>query len=296
MGKSGIRILKTEGNDMERKKAATFLGRLGGLDASIIEEAREENLHWFKKRRRVKFATAAAFVVLCLTVGGGIAATAALGVKIFDIKSGKDDSSYALGYVIRYRPQEVFGGQADEVREAIQKQYKEYSPFSSRTPNFWNRTFDNWESALSFLGIDFMEAPVNRLTPSLVDLAVIGTKEGEFQLVILTGRYYTAQYNISVAAEIYVGDSGEEVEEGHSVTTVSEAEFYSEPYVTRNGIPCTLVDTVVFEGDASEVAEGYLVKDGIFYSVSYAPRQQNDEAGENRMEIVKGLLEEIAAK
>ncbi|MDE6873133.1 MAG: hypothetical protein K2P87_01545 [Lachnospiraceae bacterium] len=278
-------------------QAAVFLKKLGGIDASIVEEAAQEGeIIKFRKHRRVKFAAAAALIVICLTAGGGIVAASMLGIKIFDMRSSADDSSYAVGFAPRCRPQNAFGGHIEEVKATIRKQCEEYKPWMSKIPTHWNSKFEDWESAFAFLEIDFMEVPVTSIMPSWVDLIVEGSKEGPLESVMLNATYMMDKYNISIWANIYVDDSEEQIEAQMYSATGGEANYRSEPYITANKIPCTLVDTLVLETDGCTHAEGYIVKDGILYRVSAVPQQRKGEMGENRMDIVKELLEEIASR
>lgn len=278
-------------------RGAVFLEKLNNLDAAIIEEAaQEEEIIMIQKHRRMKFAAAAALLAICLMAGGGIVAASVFGIEIFDVKTGRNDSSYEVGFMPRCKPQDAFGGHIEEVKEAIRKQCEEYKLWMSHMPNHWSREFKDWESALAFLEIDFMEAPVTSILPTQVSLSVMGSGEGVLWTVRFHGMYNKDKYNIFIGADIYVDDSEEEIEAQMFSATGGEASYQSEIYITENGIPCTLVDTLVLETDGCTHAEGYIVKDGILYNVSAIPRQREGETGENRMEIVKGLLEEIAAK
>lgn len=297
--KVNARNRKTGTPDEEKSdtRGIVFLKKLNNLDASLVAEAaQEENILRFPKRRRLKFAAAAALLAVCLTVGGGIVAASVFGIRIFDVKSDKDTSSYGVGSVVRYRPQDAFRGHIDEVKDVIQKQCEEYKPWYSSIPNLWHKEFDDWESALAYLEIDFMEAPVTSRQPTSVGLSVMGTKEGPLQSVRFVGSYLSERYNIYVSADIYVDDSKAEVTAQTFSATGGEAQYSNETYLTANGFPCMLVDTVVSERDGSTHAEGYIVKDGIMYGVCAVPQQRNGEPGEDRMEIVKELLEEIAGK
>lgn len=283
--------------NIELPQAVTLLKKLGGMDASVVEEAAKEGeIIKLRKLRRVKFAAAAALLAVCLTAGGGIVAASMLGIEIFDMRSGADDSSYAVGFAPRCKPQDAFGGHVEEVKATIRKQCEEYKLWMSNIPTHWSSKFEDWESALAFLEIDFMEAPVTSILPTWVDLMVDGSEEGPFQRVALNGTYMMEKYNISIWVNIYVDDSEEEIEAQMFSATGGEASYHSEPYITANGIPCTLVDTLVTETDGCTHAEGYIVKDGILYQVAAIPQQRNGEMGEDRMDIVKELLEEIAAR
>ncbi len=287
---------KQDGKKWETDGIA-FLKKLNNLDASLVAEAQQgDSILHFRKRRRLKFVAAAALLMICLTAGGGIVAASVLGIQIFDIQSDEGTSSYDVGFVTRYRRQDAFRGHIDEVKDTIRKQCEEYKLWYSSIPNIWYREFDDWESALAYLEIDFLEVPITSRPPTSVELSVIGTEEGPLQGVQFYGSYLSERYNVYVSVNIYVDDSEQEIPAQTFAVTKGEASYTSETYTTAGGIPCMLVDAEGSEEYGSTAATGYMVKDGMMYQVSALPQLRNGEPGENRMEIVKELLEEIAGK
>lgn len=274
---------------------ADFLNAINGLDASIIEEAgQEETVRRVRRRRRTKTALAAALLCVCLTAGGGAAAASVLGIELFNFSSGESSSSYDAAFQIEPKPLSAFKGPIVEtLREIVPEQFAEYELWNSRMPGVWSRNFWDWESAVEFLGVDFLRAPVTSLEPDGVELYAHAAEDGTLVSASLTGNYRTDDYNIFAAVYIYTEACGEGTTAQVFSATDGGAEYAPEEYVTSGGIYCRIVHTSETENNGA-MSEGYFVKDGLMYRITLIERSQDER--ERRAELLKQLLEEAAGR
>ena len=237
--------------------------------------------------RRAWFKGLAAAACLCLAAAT-VAAAARSGFHIqllqaFTGRSGPGsdfrESGYDLGVEIEKISIEELAGEIQQVSEYIQAQYEEYEPWSSQYPGHWQKTFSSVGEARNFIGCTHLKELAWDLEEEKTTLSVYGNSLGQIQSLELETDYTAGDIRIQAFSRLFTQYYGDEVTV--SGRTTEDVEYLQSVYTTAAQKQCyVLTQAESLESEYFSM-EGYLVEDGILYSVNLAYLEPDAEQAQS---------------
>lgn len=253
-----------------------FCDALGDIRDDYVEAARQPAA---RRPAWLKWGLVAACV--CLLVGATtVYAASGHGAWIVEMFTGRDESGYDLGLMIERVSTDEFSAELRAVGREIVQQYKDSKPYDSGLPGSWNKTFDTAAEARDFVGY----APLVGLGWALAEtgtmLSVEGLPDGRLRWVHLETGYQVGDIRLQAFSQIYTehysGDlsTGIRAAEGITYTQSEQVNAAGLSYLV-------VVSTPMASGYAG--LDGYLVRDGVLYSLHIAYLEKDAAEAERLM-------------
>lgn len=276
-----------------------ILESLNCLDEDIIESTAEDVFVKKKGRRTIRrnvrrWSVAAAVLLVCIA-GGTMMEAYGLTAKIEKFFSDDEEK----GYELKVYPMEAFTGEVREVEGIIKKQIEEYNVYSSQAPESWFRYFDSSKEAMDYLGFEPLKRPDWDLEEKSVVLYVDGNKDGKFVSVSMEIDYEEDGIQMQYFSTVYTEYSKEEglrttnveyeslawllnakIEDitantGEEIVTATSKSFYATESMKQG-----LVIKFDKLQSGRNCMEGYLVEEGIIYSMHISYQIGEEERAE----------------
>lgn len=273
-----------------------LLEGLSYIDEQVVEAAGAERA---RKRPWGKWLLTAACVCVLL-VGSALAAERLLGVRIGDMVTGKEESSYQLLTDLEPYPAENFSSPAlTEALETIRRQYRDYQPWDSRSPGWYQTFLESWEDCEDFLGVTVFNPleDMDWLTPlSSSALPLTGVtrhcelnlnadEEGSLSYVAVQACYQAEMSRISLTVDFATENSP--YEPGLWFAYDGETDFETDTFHLSDGQEAVLLTARPADARFSGV-DAYFTRDGAIYRLRVWFQEAGREAA--AMETLKILL------
>lgn len=298
---------------MHKEKVLEYMGE---IEEQYIEEAGavKENGKLRHKKKKRFLASAACIALAALLCGGAVMAKTCV-VAIRNMFSTKEESGYDLELEIKKLPDTVFSGKVEEVHDILVKQFEEYEPIMSWYPGAYSVDFSTVEEAASYLGIDFLDHPLED-KPESVTVDILGLESGAFTSILVKADYKIEGTLVQVWSQIYTdaasgeeGTAGLSVEDG-SLFDTGERSFldkreegdriiYSQraaeylEYQMENGNTGSGQEAMLLCSSSNEnqyvSQEGIFVKKDVLYMINVAVKEGEKEKGRK---ILESILEQ----
>ncbi len=254
---------------MKRKGAERLYQGITNVREDFIEDAQNEMMHHktVRHRRKMRWIPAAACLVLLFGIVTAFA-TSAWGAKLLRKFTSPTESGYDLAAEIERKKMSCFSDALQDLSGSIAAQFENLKASDSRYPGQVQQDFASLDAALRFIGLKELRFSDVGLTEDGAVLLVTGDSSGKIENLILEACYHTQDIRVQAYATIYTENGeGKPVEIGAAAAEkIAFAESY---YTTAGGIECLILSAEAMESGYQNT-DGYLVKDGILYSVHIA--------------------------
>lgn len=249
------------------------LKALNDVRDDFIQEAQEAlmtNKTIRKRSRRLSIAACLTFMLLSITVF----ASSDWGITLIDkYTSHKEpesdyiESGYKLSANIEKKSLDNFSGNIQQVPKLLIEQFEHNNPHNSWAPGHWQTSFTSSDEAIDFIGLKELTRLNWSLEENQVILNVHGNASGNILSLILETDYALDNIRIQAFSSIYTEENDGPIET--STVTTENVKFEETYYESPNQIPCTIITSSAQESGYYGL-DGYLVHDGILYSLSIA--------------------------
>ena len=265
---------------MSGRPAEQLYHGLTNVREDFIEEAQQEMLKstTVKRKRKRGFLPVAACLVLILgTIS--VFAAAELGVRLFQKHSSSEESGYDIAVEIERKPMSHMSEDVREISNQIVEQFRTYEPYCNQYAGSWDQEFPSPAEAVEFIGLRELEMPDLGLEEDRTTVSVLGNPDGKIQQVSLCAEYHKGKIRVQSVAEVYTEHSA--VPSIHTgISAMEEIEFTQRYYTTSHDISClVMAGTPMKTGRVFQT--GYLVKDGILYSLHISCEEENRQQVES---------------
>lgn len=254
------------------------LKAMGQIDEELVEEASTVHAKKkTKKKTKKKSLGWVAFITLAFIciLGGTTIASSDLGKIIFSIFSKEDESGYQVEVEMKNFSMDDFKGDVIEVEDLIRKQIAEYEPYMSWFPTHWQGKYESSQQVVEYLGLEALKNPEWYMEEKEVTLDIYGNRSGKFEQIRMEIWYVEDGVSIQSYADILTKYAdGDKIEMNHIMD--SNIEHKCSSYMNLNGKECTIV-TSAKNANAYWGKDGYVVVDGILYSIHISYRTGQEE-------------------
>ena len=253
-----------------------LLDKMELIDPAYVEAAEAVPSSKPRKIKRIGWAAAAACLCVLLGTASVLAATG-LGTKLIKFFSSREESGYELSAEVVKYPADEFKGEIREVPELIRQQFDSYEPFMSWFPGDWERIFETRDQACDYVGFDRIKRPQWNAREEQTILRVQGTEEGDITSVCVETWYTDGDIRMQFFTDVFTENAEEEI----TVSTVmAEKVGFAETFrTTSSGKTLHVIEQTAMEsGFLSK--DGYLVEDGIIYSLHVIYKEKDAEQAE----------------
>lgn len=269
------------------KKEEKLYRSFTNIDDEWIDEMMQTpaNAVYVKKKRMKLYVSLAACIVLILSTVTVFAKTS-LGTQIIDMFTSRKqgtgsytESGYDLLVDVEKIPVSKLGD-VQQVSKEILKQIADYQPWESWYPYSWYEEYETVEEAISFIGLKTIQKIDWNLKEQHTSLTVLGDKNGELKQISMETNYKEGDIRLQAFTQIYTDNYSDKITYG---TRTTEDVTYEESYhKTKSNLQCHIITSTALESGYL-CMDGYIVKDGILYSLHVAYRQQDTKQAESLM-------------
>ena len=256
--------------------AKLFSDAMSEIDGKYVDETLSYNgkAGSYRRFRRIPMAAAAAVLAL-LVLGCAVVAAGGFGTQLKRFFRSEEESGYDLSVAVEKAPADALTGEIREVGDIILQQFRDYNAFDSWYPGLWQAVFTSRDSACDYIGYDRLK----RIDPGFAEqetiLDVLGDEQGRIVSVNLETRYSVGEMNVQFFSQIYTEYYEEEIE--IDTRTTENLEFEESFYSTANHKQCRILCSSAMDSGYLGM-DGYLVDDGVLYSLHIAYR--NDDSAQ----------------
>lgn len=188
-------------------------------------------------------------------------------------------SGYDLAADVEKFPVSALTGDIREAGEEIARQFENYDPTSSWYPGTLLRThFPSAAEARAYIGLDALRGLDWDLEETRTALDVTGDPQGHLQRVQLETDYEVEGVRLQAFATVFTEDSDDTVVIG--TRTTEDVAFSESLRTSANGKPYQVItDTGLASGYYG--LDGYLVEDGVLYSLHLAYLKEDEALAES---------------
>ena len=271
-----------------RKKRETekLYHSLTNINDEFIEEIMEVSDHkGVAKRRKMRYLIPFAACFALVFSAFSVLAETSLGTQVIDMfTSRKQSADYSeSGYDLLVNVKNFSVSELGEVRQVskiILEQIKKYKPWYSWNPQVWYKEYATSEEAISFIGLKTLQTPDWKLEEEETKLSVHGDAKGTLHFLQLETDYQSDDIRLQAFANIYLKGYEEEITYG--VRTTEDISYTEDYYTTAHEQQCHILTSTVLESGCL-CKEGYIVKDGVLYSLNIAYQEKDTKQAEKLM-------------
>ena len=269
----------------EKEKLYQSLTNISDEFIEEVMEASSANRDVAKKRKMRYLIPFAACFVLVFSAFSVLAETS-LGTQVIDMftlrnQSGGDyrESGYDLLVNVKKFPVSELG-EVKQVSKIILKQIKEYEPWYNLDSHSWYKKYETSEEAIAFIGLESLQMPDWNLKEEETALSVHGDEKGKLDFLQMETDYQSEDIRLQAFANIYLKGYEEEITYG--VRTTEEVSYREDYYTTVQEQQCHILTSTALESGYL-CKEGYIVKDGVLYSLNIAYQEKDTRQAEKLM-------------
>ncbi|MBQ8558944.1 MAG: hypothetical protein IJ439_03045 [Tyzzerella sp.] len=273
---------------MSQKQNIKLYNSLTNVSDEYIEEAVNAVLDKaIVKRKKIRYLVPLAACLILVFSAFTVLAKTSWGTRIIDMFTSRtesgpcySESGYDLSVDIKKVPISQLQGDVRQVSEIIAEQFDNYEPWDSWYPGSWYKEFPSSAEAIAFVGLKSLESLDWNLKELNTSLSVTGNAEGELQSLDIETDYKVEDIRLQAYSRIYTENYTDEIIFG--IRTTEDISFTEAYYTTDNGLQCHIVTSTALEsGYLSK--EGYVVKNGVLYSLHIAYLEKDAKQAEELM-------------
>lgn len=246
-----------------------FLEKIVLVEPEYMEEA--DRTPAKKNRIWKKLVVAACFCLLFCTITAGAAKV--FGTRLIrsftaSPESGDEEESfYELSLLADRKPITAFSEEIRSLKEIFIKQFREYNPISSLYPGSYGQFFSTSAEACSYIGLPGLKSPEwEGMEDDGCFLSALGNEQGQLLRLTLENDYEINNIRLQAFTHIYTEycDPEDIILSTHTTESIQfTEEFKTNKQGKEYQIICSSAMKSGFLG-----LEGYLVDNGILYSVN----------------------------
>ena len=258
--------------------AKAFSDAMSVIDGKYIDEAISYNKNAGRLRRFYRIPMAAAAAVLALLLlGCAVLAAGGFGTRLKSFFHSDEESGYDLSVAVEKTPADALTGEVREAGDIILQQFRDYSVFESWYPGLWQTVFSTRDTACDYIGYDRLKRIDLGYDEQETVLDVLGNEQGQILSLSLETRYSAGEMNVQFFSQIYTENYDEEIV--ISDRTTESLEFEESFYSTAGHKQCRVIRSSAMESGYL-CMDGYIVDDGIVYTLHIAYRDDASEQAE----------------
>lgn len=237
-----------------------------------------------RRRPRLRRAVLAAACVCLLASAAAVAAGGGTWLLDSFTARGTADSDftqsgYDLAADVERFPVSALTGEIQEAGEEIARQFANQDPLSSWSAStLWKSYFPSAADALDYIGLDALRGLKWDLEETRTSLWITGNSQGQLLSVRLETDYEVEDVRLQAFADIFTEHDENDVIIG--ARTTEDVEYSESSYSSAGGKRCQVItDTGLASGYYGMT--GYLVEDGVLYSLHLAYLKEDEDLAES---------------
>lgn len=230
-----------------------------------------------------KLGIAACFCLLFGTITA--AATGAFGTRLIRSftaspkSSDEEESGYELALLVDRKPINSFSEEIQSLKKTFIKQFKESVPWSSFYPGSYYQSFSTSAEACNYIGLPGLKSVEwEGMDDDCCSLSALGNEKGQLLQLSLENDYKVNNIRLQAFTHIYTEYCKPEDLTFGSYTTES-IQFTEEFKTNKQGKQYQIIRSSAMESGFLGL-EGYLVDNGILYSLNIAYLEEDAEQAE----------------
>ena len=255
-----------------------LLDKMDLIDPAYVEAA--EAAPKVRKFSRIRWGVVAACI--CILMGTTtVLAVTGLGTKIIEFFKNKEESGYELSADIVKFPASDLKGEIREVPALIQEQFKNYQPFMSQAPGYWEKDFETRSAACEYVGFEKLKCLQPNAEEEQTMLHVQGTENGNITAASVETWYTAGDVRMQLFSDIFTEDLEDEIT--ILTATTEDVDFTESFYTTKSGKTLHVIDQTAMESGYKGL-DGYLVEDGVLYHLTVIYLEKDAEQAKTLLE------------